>query len=139
MPAPIPFQANNIVVGTSLTKLIEIPLAGLDKDVSFELQNAAGSSTTNNFVITRRLHDNGAWLNYLGGVDFANATSKCTASTPGPAIVNGATHVNDALAIVLSDITKLRREDFAEGDLAGGAGQSVAAGRSAMSGRTAPT
>ena len=84
MPAPIPFQANNIVVGTSLTKLIEIPLAGLDKDVSFELQNAAGSSTTNNFVITRRLHDNGAWLNYLGGVDFANATSKCTASTPGP-------------------------------------------------------
>ncbi|HSV15240.1 MAG TPA: hypothetical protein VLI90_13355 [Tepidisphaeraceae bacterium] len=83
MPAPIPFQANNITVGTTLTKLIEIPLAGLDKDLSFELQNA-GSATTNNFVIVRRLHDAGAWLNYLGGADFANATSKCVSSTPGP-------------------------------------------------------
>jgi hypothetical protein len=84
MPAPIPFQANSITVGTTLTKLIEIPLAGLDKDLSFELQNANGSSTTNNFVIVRRLHDSGAWLNYLGGADFINATSKCVSSTPGP-------------------------------------------------------
>jgi hypothetical protein len=84
MPAPIPFQASNVTVGTTLTKLIEVPLAGLDKDLSFELQSAVGSATTNNFVIVRRLHDSGAWLNYLGGTDFANPTSKCIASTPGP-------------------------------------------------------
>jgi hypothetical protein len=84
MGAPIPFQAVNIAVGTSLTKLLEIPLAGLDRDISFELFSAAGSATTNNFVILRRLHDSGDWLNYIGGSDFATATSKCTSSTPGP-------------------------------------------------------
>lgn len=83
MPAPIPFQVSSVTVGTALTKLIEIPLAGLDKDMSFQLLNVSGS-TTNNFLITRRLHDNGDWLNYLGGADFANATSKCNASAPGP-------------------------------------------------------
>jgi hypothetical protein len=84
MPAAIPFQANNINVGTTLTLICQIPLAGLDHDISFEVSNAAGSSTTNNFVIIRKLHDSGDWLNYLGGSDFATATSKCIASTPGP-------------------------------------------------------
>ena len=84
MPAPIPFQALNVSVGTSLTKLIEIPLAGLDRDISFEIANAAGSATTSNFVIMRKLHDCGDWLNYLSGSDFATATSKFDASTPGP-------------------------------------------------------
>ena len=84
MPAPIPFQANAVVVSTTLTKLIEVSLAGLDKDISFEIVNAAGSSTTSNFVILRRLHDAGDWLNYIGGSDFATATSKCTSSSPGP-------------------------------------------------------
>jgi hypothetical protein len=84
MPAPIPFQALNISVGTTLTKLIEIPLAGLDRDISFEIANAAGSATTSNFAIYRKLHDQGDWLPYLGGSDFATATTKCTASTPGP-------------------------------------------------------
>jgi hypothetical protein len=84
MPAAIPFQANNITVGTSLTLLAQVPLAGLDRDISFELSNAAGSATTSNFVIVRKLHDQGDWLNYLGGTDFATATSKCIASTPGP-------------------------------------------------------
>jgi hypothetical protein len=87
MPAPIPFQAINISVGTTLTKLIEVPLAGLDKDVSFELVNATGGSATNNFVIIRRLHDAGSWLNYLGGSDFVTATNKCIASTPGPHVL----------------------------------------------------
>ena len=89
MPAPIPFQATNVTVGTSLTKLIEIPLAGLDRDISFEIVNAGGSATTNNFVIVRRLHDAGDWLNYLGGTDFTAATSKCTSSTPGPHALPG--------------------------------------------------
>ena len=84
MSSPIPFQALNISVGTSLTKLIEIPLAGLDRDISFEIASAPGSATTNNFLIMRKLHDNGDWLNYLGGSDFATATTKSTASTPGP-------------------------------------------------------
>jgi hypothetical protein len=85
MPAPIPFQAPNITVGTTLTLLIEIPLAGLDPNISFEVSNALGSSTTNDFVIARKLHDAGDWLNYLGGSDFAAATSKCISSTPSPA------------------------------------------------------
>jgi hypothetical protein len=84
MPNTIPFQANNITVGTSLTMLLQIPLAGLDSLISFQLSNAAGSSTTNNFVIVRQLHDAGGWLNYLGGTDFETATNKCIASTPGP-------------------------------------------------------
>ncbi len=84
MPGTIPFQANRITVGTALTKLIEIPLAGLDPSISFELSSAAGSATTNNFVIVRKLHDAGDWLNYLGGSDFNAATTKCTSSTPGP-------------------------------------------------------
>jgi hypothetical protein len=84
MPARIPFQAVNVTVGTSLTKVLEVPLAGLDRDISFELSNAAGSATTNNFVILRRLHDLGDWLNYIGGSDFGTATSKCTSSSPGP-------------------------------------------------------
>lgn len=84
MPAPIPFQANSVVVGATLTKLIEVSLAGLDKDISFELSNAAGSATLGNFVIMRRLHDAGDWLNYIGGADFSTATSKCTASATGP-------------------------------------------------------
>ncbi len=84
MSAPIPFQAINVPVGATLTKLLQISLAGLDRDISFEIVNAAGSSTTNNFVIMRLLHDAGDWLNYLGGADFATATSKCIASSPGP-------------------------------------------------------
>jgi hypothetical protein len=84
MPSAIPFQANTITVGTTLTMIAQVPLAGLDRDISFELSNATGSSTTNNFVIVRKLHDAGDWLNYLGGTDFATPTSKCIASTPGP-------------------------------------------------------
>jgi hypothetical protein len=83
-PMIIPFQANNITVGTSLTQLLQFPLAGLDRLISFQLINAAGSSTLNNFLIVRQLHDAGNWLNYLGGTDFQTATSKCIASTPGP-------------------------------------------------------
>jgi hypothetical protein len=84
MPAPIPFQAVNVLVGTALTKLLELPLAGLDGNISFELFSAAGSATTNNFSILRRLHDSGDWLNYISGSDFATATSKYTPSIPGP-------------------------------------------------------
>ncbi len=84
MPAAIPFQSTSITVGTALTLLAQVPLAGLDRDISFEVFNAAGSATTNNFVIVRKLHDAGDWLNYLGGTDLATATSKCIASTPGP-------------------------------------------------------
>jgi hypothetical protein len=83
MPAAIPFQANNITVGTTLTMLAQVPLSGLDRDISFEVFNSSGS-TTNNFVIVRKLHDAGDWLNYLGGTDFATPTNKCVASTPGP-------------------------------------------------------
>jgi hypothetical protein len=84
MSTTIPFSANNITVGTSLTMLLQIPLYGLDRLISFQLTNAAGSATTNNFLIVRQLHANGAWLNYLGGTDFEVATSKCIASSPGP-------------------------------------------------------
>jgi len=84
MPTIIPFQANSITVGTTLQMLLQIPLAGLGGQISFELANAAGSSATNNFVILRRLHDTGSWMPYLGGTDFQTATSKCIASTPGP-------------------------------------------------------
>lgn len=84
MPGTIPFQANNISVGTTLKMLLQFPLIGLDRLISFQLQNTAGSATTNNFVIIRQLHDAGAWLPYLGGTDFQTATSKCIASTPGP-------------------------------------------------------
>ena len=80
----IPFQANNISVGTTLKMLLQIPLFGLDPRISFELSNSTGSATTNNFVIIRQLHDSGSWLPYLGGTDFETATSKCIASTPGP-------------------------------------------------------
>jgi hypothetical protein len=80
----IPVQANNITVGTTLTRILQIPLAGLDARLSFELANAAGSSTLNNFVIYRQLHDQGSWLPYLGGPDFQTATIKCIASLPGP-------------------------------------------------------
>jgi hypothetical protein len=80
----IPFQANTISIGTTLTKLLQIPLAGLGGQISFELQNAAGSSTTDNFVILRQLHDQGSWLPYLGANDFQTASNKCIASTPGP-------------------------------------------------------
>ncbi len=64
--------------------LLQIPLAGLEPLISFQLINAAGSSATNNFLIVRQLHDAGGWLNYLGGTDFQTATSKCIASIPGP-------------------------------------------------------
>jgi len=84
LPNTIPFQANNISVGTTLKMLLQIPLAGLDRQISFELFNKAGSSTTSNFVIIRQLHDQGSWLPYLAGTDFETATSKCIASTPGP-------------------------------------------------------
>jgi len=84
MPNTIPFQANNITLGTTLKMLLQIPLAGLGAQISFELANAAGSATLNNFVIIRQLHDMGNWLPYLGGTDFETATSKCIASTPGP-------------------------------------------------------
>jgi hypothetical protein len=80
----IPFQANNITVGTTLQLLLQIPLTSLGGKISFELFNAAGSATTSNFVILRQLHDQGSWLPYLGGSDFQTATSKCIASTPGP-------------------------------------------------------
>ncbi len=84
MPNAIPFQANRVTVGPTLTLLAQVSLAGLDRDVSFEVQSAAGSATTNGFVLVRKLHDAGDWLDYLGGGDFATATSKCVASTPGP-------------------------------------------------------
>ncbi len=84
MPNTIPFQANNIIVGTSLTLLLQFPTAGLDRWISFEITSAAGSSATNNFVIARQLHDAGSWLNYIGGSDFQTATSKYIASLPGP-------------------------------------------------------
>jgi hypothetical protein len=84
MPNAIPFQANNITVGTSPTLLAQVPLAGLDRDISFELFNAAGGAATSNFIVYRKLHDAGDWLPYLGGTDFATPTSKCVASTPGP-------------------------------------------------------
>jgi hypothetical protein len=80
----IPFSINNITVGTSLTMLLQVPLFGLDRLISFQLSNAAGSSTTNNFRIVRQLHADGDWLPYLGGSDFEVATSKSIASTPGP-------------------------------------------------------
>lgn len=80
----IPFQANNITIGTTLTKLLQIPLAGLGGQLSFELFNATGSATTNNFVIIRQLHDQGSWLPYVGSTDFQTATNKFIASTPGP-------------------------------------------------------
>jgi hypothetical protein len=63
---------------------LQIPLAGLDRLISFQLSSASGSATLNNFVIVRQLHDAGSWLNYLGGSDFETATSKSIASTPGP-------------------------------------------------------
>jgi hypothetical protein len=84
MSTTIPFSATHITVGTSLTMLLQIPLFGLDRLISFQLSNAAGSATTNNFQIIRQLHANGDWLPYLGGTDFETATSKCIASTPGP-------------------------------------------------------
>jgi hypothetical protein len=84
MPGTIPFQANNISVGTTLKMLLQIPVANLDRLISFQLSSAAGSASTNNFVIIRQLHDAGSWLPYLGGSDFETATSKCVASTPGP-------------------------------------------------------
>jgi hypothetical protein len=91
MPNAIPFQANNVSVGTTLTLVATVSLAGLDRDVSFEVQSAAGSATTNNFVLVRKLHDAGDWLDYLGGTDFATATSKCVSSTPGPQALPAAT------------------------------------------------
>ena len=85
MPNAIPFQSTNVTVGPALTLVATVPLAGLDRDVSFEVSSAAGSAAaTNNFVVARKLHDAGDWLNYLGGTDFATATSKCVASNPGP-------------------------------------------------------
>jgi hypothetical protein len=84
MSAPIPFQAVNVIVGTSLTKLLEFPLAGLDRNISFEVFSAAGSAATNNFAILRRLHDSGSWLKYISGSDFTTGTSKYTPSAPGP-------------------------------------------------------
>jgi len=80
----IPFQANNITVGPSLTMLLQFPVAALERQISFEVFNAAGSVTTSNFVIIRQLHDSGSWLPYLAGTDFETATSKYIASTPGP-------------------------------------------------------
>jgi hypothetical protein len=84
MSSLIPFQANNIAVGTSLTLLAQFPRAGMDRRISFEVFNAAGSSTTNNFVLMRKLHDAGNWLVYLSGTDFATVTIRTSASTPGP-------------------------------------------------------
>ena len=84
MPNAIPFQSFNVTVGSTLTLVATVPLAGLDRDVSFQVASLGGGATTNNFVVTRKLHDAGDWLPYLGGADFATATSKCTASTPGP-------------------------------------------------------
>ena len=84
MPNAIPFQANNVTVGTTLTLLATVSLAGLDRDVSLQVQSGPGSATTDDFVLTRKLHDAGDWLPYLGGADFATATSKCVSSSPGP-------------------------------------------------------
>ena len=84
MPNAIPFQANNVTVGPTLTLLATVSLAGLDRDVSFQVASAAGSAATADFVIVRKLHDAGSWLNYLGGTDFATATAKCVSSSPGP-------------------------------------------------------
>ncbi len=84
MPNAIPFQANNVTVGTALTLVTTVSLAGLDRDVSLQVLSAAGSAPTNDFVLTRKLHDAGGWLPYLGGADFDTATSKCVASSPGP-------------------------------------------------------
>ncbi len=84
MPSTIPFQANNVTIGTTLKMLLQIPVMNLDRLISFQIASAAGSATTNNFVIIRQLHDAGSWLPYLGGTDFETATSKCIASTPGP-------------------------------------------------------
>jgi hypothetical protein len=80
----IPFQANNILVGTSLKMILQIPLVGESRLISFQLSNKTGSAATNNFAIVRQLHDAGSWLPYLAGTDFQVATSKCIASTPGP-------------------------------------------------------
>ena len=85
MPNQIPFQATNVTVGPALTLVATVPLAGgLAGAVSFEVRSAAGSATTSDFVVVRKLHDAGSWLDYLGGGDFATATSKCVSSTPGP-------------------------------------------------------
>jgi hypothetical protein len=85
MSSPIPFQASNVSIGTSLTLLVELPLAGLAPQISFQVVNAATSAAaTDNFVILRKIHDAGDWLSYIGGTDFQIATSKCNASTPGP-------------------------------------------------------
>jgi hypothetical protein len=85
MSSPIPFQATSISVGATSTLLIELPLAGLQPQISFQVVNAAASAAaTSDFLILRKLHDAGDWLSYLGGTDFQVATSKCNASTPGP-------------------------------------------------------
>ena len=83
--ATIPFQAVNVTVGPTLTLLATVPLAGLDgSTLSVQVRSAAGSAATVDFVVARKLHDAGDWLAYLGGSDFATATAKCAASTPGP-------------------------------------------------------
>ena len=74
----VPFQVERVSVGPALTLLLEIPLAGLQPNVSFQIVSDAGSAETNNFVILRKLHDAGDWLTYLGGSDFTVASSKCT-------------------------------------------------------------
>ncbi len=84
MSTLIPFQANNISVGTTLTLLLQTPRAGMDRRISFEVFNAAGSSTLNNFTIMRKLHDAGNWLPYLSGADFATPTIRLIASAVGP-------------------------------------------------------
>ena len=86
MPQVIPFQAANVTVGPTLTLVATVPLAGLDPTaISFELRSATTSeAATADFVIARKLHDAGRWLDYLGGGDFGTATSKSASSSPGP-------------------------------------------------------
>lgn len=85
MSSPVPFQASSVGVGTTSTLLIELSLLGLQPQISFQVINAAASAGgTVDFLILRKLHDAGDWLAYIGGSDFATATSKCNASTPGP-------------------------------------------------------
>ena len=84
MPTAIPFQAVNVPVGPALTLVATVPLAGLGPLLSVQVTTGPGSAATADFVIARKLHDAGDWLPYLGGGDFAVATSKCVGSTPGP-------------------------------------------------------
>jgi hypothetical protein len=77
--SPIPI--NQSVNVTTTLALIGTPLVlnGRCRDISMAVQNT-GAAALNGFKIQRQFLDNGPWVDWLSGTDFATATSKCCAS-----------------------------------------------------------